>query len=302
MFICSTWANHLNHGSYSYSYNTDRSSRSEIRHPDGSVTGAYNFIDKSDRTHFIKYTSEPNTEIKVTSHDVEHNGQVVHFTQGLSSDAETARQSHHQFESALRNILPEVEYKPHPPIFIRQVPNFSVDAQELPPLYIRHIPSPVKHEPNVPIIHVASPQKLQLIQHSFLDAPVISSKGYYEEIAHQNTLPIVHQQVIIQNAPKQHSIVHHPSLFMSQKPLVPSNPAFITASPAASIFIPQPTIIHEVPALQKNFEAVHSYHTGRPLLAADIPLTEEGLTPEVARARDQHFAAIAAVRATLPLH
>lgn len=311
--ICSTWANHLNHGSYTYSYNTDRSSRSEIRHPDGSVTGAYNFIDEADRTHFIKYNSGPHTEIRVVSHDVEHNGQVVPFSKGLAADVEKARQSHHQFESALRNVLPEVEYKPHPPIFIRQVPNFGVhsvdvDAHELPPVYIRHIPSPVKHEPIVPIIDVASPHKLHVIQHSFLDAPVVSSKSYYEEIAHQGqqlfhkTLPFVHQQVIIQNTPKHHTIVRPPPLFTTQKQLVPTAPVFISPPPTAPVFNPQPTIIHEVPSALKKFQSVHPHHTGHPLLAADIPLTEEGLTPEVARARDQHFAAIAAVRATLPPH
>lgn len=342
-------------GAYSFMYTGDHNlSKSEIRESDGTIRGAYTFIDEYGKMHQIEYIAGANRGFEVLSHKVMENGQYVEVRSGDTPEVIAARESHLRYQAEVKASLPQLdEDRPQLQHFQQhQQQHFQPQQrqhfqpqhhQHFQPQHHQHFQP--QHQQHVqPQQHFQAQQQQQHFQQQFerQQRPQQVFQQQPQQVFQQQPQQVFQQkQTIVQETPiiyrrvsapiedtppvpvievvhPQHLVVTHVPSPVKKLPVVSivdvlPPQKFARAHPQAQQITPPVQVFetHEVIVPQvQQFTTVEAQHIPQtpPVQvlqhdvfpqAHDIQLVD-GLTPEVAAARDQHLATFAQIKASLP--
>lgn len=308
-------------GDYKFSYATNDSAQSEIGSSDGSVRGAYTYIDDTGAVHHVKYVAGPEIGFKVLEDKVDLSearlskefplAHEVMLVDGFTPEVHAARSAHLSTYNEIKALLPELEeaneeVKIHhlrhevPATVHRTVVPEEVHSEEPPPVRrpaIQRISVPTVE--TVPLIDGLTPEDA---------ADREAHIAYLHAI--KKLLPMLQEEgeVIIPVHHVHH--VHHQGHVQAAPPKITKQHIKITTTPDAHIIehlhdSPPPIRIIERPVLRprtstkvEHVPVVEEKTEDHPL-ASEIELIE-GYTPEVWAERQKFLAHFAAVRSVLP--
>lgn len=338
-------------GAYSFMYTGDHNlSKSEIRESDGTIRGAYTFIDEFGKMHQIEYIAGANRGFEVLSHKVMENGQYVEVRSGDTPEVIAARESHLRYQAEVKASLPQLDedrpqlqhFRQHQQQHFQpqQRQHFQPEQQpHFEPQHQQHFqpqPQQQQHfqlqrfEPQQQPQQIFQQQRKQIIQQQpqqiFQQQP---QQVFQQKQTIVQETPIIYRRIsapiedtppvpVIEVVHPQHLVVTHVPSPVKKLPVVPIvdvlppqkfarlHPQAQQITPPVQVFETHEVIVPEI----QQFTTVEAQpipqtppvqvlqHDVFPQ-AHDIQLVD-GLTPEVAAARDQHLATFAQIKASLP--
>lgn len=317
---------------YTFSYSTGQSAQSEIGDPDGSVRGAYTYVDASGAIHYVKYVAGHQIGFKVLEDKVDLTkaklnasaplAHEVKLVDGFTPEVAAARSEHLKTFDTIKSLLPNLEEQEDVQIHhLRNEIPATVHRTTVPESVHSSNPPPVKG-PHVEtrVVHVKRPEPF-IDGFSTEDAAEIEAHHAYVE-AIRKLLPHLKEEgeIIIPVHSVQH--VHHQGNIEAEAPKAVTHFVKITTTPDVHIIehsnpkiktvhipvqkrviapvvkvVPQPEKVVKVVPIQKVVDETEE--KAREPLASEIELIE-GYTPEVWRERQAFLKHYEAIKATLP--
>lgn len=312
---------------YKFSYSTGQSAKSEVGDPDGSVRGAYTYVDTTGAVHHVKYIAGHEIGFKVVEDKVDLSNaklnasaplaEEIKLVGGYTPEVAAARSEHLKTFSTIKALLPDLEEEEDvqihhlrneiPATVHRTSVPESVHSSNPPPVFRHGVVGPRVehvHRPD-PLIDGFRTEDAAEIEahHAYVDAikkllPHLQEEGEIIIPVHQ--VHHVHQLGNIEAAsPKAVShfvkITTTPDVHIIEH----SNPKIGTVEiPKAPKRTSSKIVV--APRVQKVVVPVEAVVEERKEpLASEIELIE-GYTPEVWKERQAFLAHYEAVRKLLP--
>lgn len=301
---------------YKFSYSTQESAQSEIGDPDGSVRGAYTYIDSTGAVHQVKYIAGHEIGFRVledkvdlTKATIDADFPLAHeikLVGGYTPEVAAARSEHLRTFQTIKSLLPDLEEQEDVQIHhLRNEVPATVHRTLVPEIVHSANPPPVKsrsaaghrviHAQNVdPFIDGLKPEDAAEIeaQHAYTEAikkllPKLKEEG--EVIIPVHHVHHVHYQGNIEAAPPKSSTHYVKVTTTPHEHIIEHSDPKI-----GTIQVPKArTLLKSGPELVAEEEKIEYP------LASEIELID-GYTPEVYAERQAHLAQVAAIRAVLP--
>lgn len=306
---------------YKFSYSTHDSAQSEIKDSDGSVRGAYTYIDETGAVHNVKYIAGHEIGYKVLEDKVDLSkakidasfplAHEIKLIDGYTPEVAQARDEHFKTYQTIRALLPDLEETED--VQIHHIRN------EVPATVHRTTVPEIVHSRNPPIIRSRTPVTARVVPVSHQvdptidgfkpeDAAEIEAHHAYTQ-AIKKLLPLLQQEGEV-TIPVHHvHHVHYEGNLEAAPPKAITHFVKITTTPdahiiehsnpkIATVHVPKSggkaTVIETSPVFVAEEEKKMEFP-----LASEVELIE-GYTPEVYAERQAHLAQVAAIRSLLP--
>lgn len=304
-------------GTYKFSFANEDSAKSEIGDSDGSVRGAYTYVDDTGATHNVKYIAGPEIGYKVLEDTVDLTGaklskefplaHEVKLVNGFTPEVHAARSAHLEAFEAIRSLLPmlnegEDEVKVH---HLRHEIPATVHRTIVPEYVHSEVPPPVRR-PAIEKFVLPTEETPALIDGLTPETAAQQEAHLAYQEALKKLLPMLTEEgeIIV---PVHH--VHH----VHHQGHIQAAPAKITKHDIKITTTPDVHIIEHLSSgvlpkvIERTAPVVRTVAVQTPVveekvdfpLAADIELID-GYTPEVWAARQAHLSHHAIVKSLLP--